>query len=144
VGDFPLDLERVGFPERLIDAARGRALVPTLSGQRVCPKAAKLIPGADADWLPVAAFSDVVPIRDIEDLHFFEKLGVPHLELKEFTTRLEREAELSVDSRAALVEGLLRNNLPKETHSPALLLDANGDAVPADARVFLMTSTPSA
>jgi hypothetical protein len=144
LGDFPSDLASVNFAECMFEAARKRSLIPILGGQQVSADKACLVPGADASWLPVAVFDNVVPIREAKDLQFLAKLEVPSLQAKDFSERLSSASALSLDERAALIEGMIKNNLSKDTHSPTLLVDTSGNAIPSDTRVFLTSSAGGA
>jgi hypothetical protein len=144
LGDFPIDLVSVDFQECMFKAAGRRSLIPTLGGRRISADRAGLVPGADASWLPVALFENIVPIREAKDLQFLAKLKVPSLEAKEFNVRLNGAPAFSLDVRAALIEGIIKNNLSKDTHTPTLLVDTSGDAMPSDARVFLTASAGGA
>jgi Domain of unknown function (DUF3883) len=140
-GNYPIDLDRVKFGERLIEASQSRAVVPTLGGSPQRPHLARLIPGASAEWLPIEPFSDVVPVRSCEDAEFLEALRVPQLESTELKRRLAKLPALTIDERALLIHGILRNALPEEVHSPSLLIDSNGKPVPEDARIFLLPTS---
>jgi hypothetical protein len=130
---YPNDLVREKFPEQLILAARERAIVPTLSGLPLRPQVARLVPGVDVVWLPAASFPEVALIRDSKEKEFFSELGVPQLSNVELRKRLVELKSLSIEERALLISGLIKNNIEKSVHSSSLLLDNNSNQVPDSA-----------
>lgn len=143
-GGFPVDLKDVNFDKWLKEAAARRAIIPTLDGRRVRASEARLVPGANCEWLPAAHFPEVAAIREQGDFRLFEQLDVHPMDTEQLRNRFEAIADLPIESRAMLISGILNNDLPKETHTPALLLDASGNVVPRNVRVFFMPSAGSA
>ena len=117
----------------MILAARERAIVPTLSGLPLRPQVARLVPGVDVVWLPAASFPEVALIRDSKEKEFFSELGVPQLSNVELRKRLVELKSLSIEERALLISGLIKNNIEKSVHSSSLLLDNNSNQVPDSA-----------
>jgi hypothetical protein len=143
-GEFPHELDKVSFGEELLEAARTRAIVPVLGGGLVAPAAARLIPGASVSWLPAQGFPEVANIRNTRDWDFFRKLGIANFGPDDFMTRLRSLATLDAAGRAALINGILTHGLPSAVHTSELLLDARGERVPPEARVFLSPSKSTA
>ncbi len=137
---FPNDLLREGFPEQLINDAKKRAIVPTLSGNPSRADEARLVKGGNKDWLPPEFFPEVASIFEAEEESFFGKLAVPTLDDEELKTRLGGLDSLSITDRAKLISGLLEHQIDKSVYSSSLLIDSDGDLVPDDASVFLAPS----
>lgn len=136
-GDFPVELSRVRFREGLIEAAQSRAIVPTFGKGLVKPADAKLLEGANANWIPEDGFSEVAIIRTEKDVAFFRELKVPAMDGEDFIRRASSLAGMDIPSRANLIEGILAHKFPREFQSASLLLDAAEKAIPAGSRVFL-------
>jgi hypothetical protein len=137
---YPNDLVRENFPEKLILAAKERAIIPTLGGVPLRPTVAKLVPGIDVVWLPAASFPEVAVFKDAREKEFFKKLEVPQLSNEELRKRLIEIKPLSVAERASLISGLIRNGIETSVHSSSLLLDNDSNQVPDSAQVFLAPS----
>lgn len=137
---YSSDLRRVHFDERIIEAARSRAIVPTLSGITVYPHQARLIDADDVNWLPIELFPNVVATRDGDDISFVKKLDVPKLTPEEFKNIIVESDRLSIEKRADLIAGMVRYRLPENTHTPSLLLDTAGEFIPEDSRVFIQST----
>lgn len=141
LGDFSSELENVRFSSLLLEAARSKSIVPTLGGLPCLPDAARLVPGANASWLPKCVFAEVVPIRRLQDFKFLEKLKVPRLEKGALKQRLIKHAELSMEARVRLIDGLLQNQIATEEHTSALFLDTRAASLEDGMRVFLSPSS---
>jgi hypothetical protein len=140
-GEYPPELTREEFPERLIEAAKARRIVPTMGGKAVTPIIARRIPGANPSWIPAKLFPEVVPTRDAGDVRFLSLLDVPLLEVTEIKNRiLTRRDDLTVDQRIALIVGLLNQESLIEAYTSALLLDSSGHGLGDGMRVFLAPS----
>ena len=140
-GEYPPELTREEFPEKLIEAAKARRIVPTMGGKAVTPSIARRIPGANPTWIPAKLFPEVVPTRDAGDVRFLSSLGVPLLEVTEVKNRiLTRRDDLTVDQRIALIGGLLNQESLIEAYTSALLLDSSGRGLGDGMRVFLAPS----
>ncbi len=140
LGDYPVDLKRVGFQEKLIEFARARAVVPTLVGKPHVPTEARLVPGANASWVPREIFPEVVPIRRPADSSFLDLLKVPHLGVSEIKERIVNYSGLSTDQRVALIVGLREQVTLQEAYTSALFLDSSGRGLGDGMRVFLAPS----
>jgi hypothetical protein len=138
--EFPDDLERVNFPEQLLQAARSRKIVPTLGGTPVLASNARSVAGASKSWLAASIFNEVVPIRDDDDLQFLDELGVLAMEPAVIKKRIIAHPELTLDERVALTVGLVRHQIEQDACTPALLLDTSGNGLEDMMRVFI---TPS-
>jgi hypothetical protein len=88
IGDYPEELKREKFPQTLLESVKIRPIIPTLSGQPVVAKSARIVPGADAEWLPAEVFGEVVPIKSADDLRFLKSLEVQPLAALEMKERL--------------------------------------------------------
>lgn len=139
-GDYPEELRREGFPGALLACAKGRKIVPTLSGKHVTPTEARSVPGASETWLPPALFPEIVPVRHASDLHFLKSLDVRLLAIEELKSRLIGAVGVTVEQRVALIDGLLRQTELRGAYSSALLLDSDGQALADGLRVFLPPS----
>ena len=134
--DYPDELKREGFPDKLIESAKARRIVPTLSGELVTADRARLIPGANPSWLPSTLFPDVVPIRDEADSRFLITIGVTSMDVLEIRKRILAAKDMSVDQRVGLIAGLLAEGL-KAAYTSKLLLDSSGDSLEDGMRVFI-------
>lgn len=144
LGDYPDDLLREHFPERLIEFAKVREVVPTLSGKAMRPEFARIVPGADSSWLPPELFPNVVPIRTPADHLFLESLRVLPLGVEEIKNQIFTHDSLSVDRRVALICGLLDQVSLREVYTSALFIDTSGRGLFDGMRVFLTPSTRKA
>lgn len=134
---YPRDLESVGFPAKLLEAAGARRIVPTLQHGPAVPTNALLLAGASADWLPPSIFPETAPVRGLADSRFFESLAVPELDAEIFSKRLLEHPNLPLDTRVALIVGILRSKLPSEFHVPGLMVDSDEKVVQDGTRLFL-------
>lgn len=135
--DYPLGLTRDHFDKSLIEAASNRSIVPTLGGTAVKPSGAYIVPGAHDSWLPSEAFSSVVPVSTIKEIEFFQKLGVPGMDIDILKRKLSTLSGISLSRRAALIAGLLEHEVDAAAHTSALLIDTDGNPVPDEAPVFV-------
>jgi hypothetical protein len=135
--DYPADLIRTGFPNKLLESVKTRRIIPTLAGEPTVPASARLIPGANPSWLPPELFPEVVPIRTAEDLRFLSTLGVPSLEIAEIKKRIIADKNLTLDQQIALIIGLLNQPSLKEAYTSALVLDSGGSRLGDGVRIFL-------
>ncbi len=140
LGTYPGELESVSFPASLMQAARTKRIVPTLSGKTCQPSKALQIPGASSSWLPSESFGDIV-LMDELDPQVLDDLQVQQLDDDQFRERLLGLGDLSFEERVALIAGLIDNGIDDGTHSSALLLDHDGATVPDGAAVFLAPSS---
>lgn len=140
LGDYPSDLERESFPDRLIEAAKQRSIVPTLCEKAVIASKAFLVPGANNSWLPASGFPAVVPIEN-NDEAFFKLLGVSDLDVDSIKKCILELKDLSMNERVALIEGLVKNRIDESAHTSSLLLDASGGQVPNNTDVFISPSS---
>jgi hypothetical protein len=137
MADYPAELKREGFDEKLIEAAKARSIVPTLDGRPLTPKAARSVSGADGTWLPARIFPEVVPIRGPADARFLCSLGVPELEVPQIKSRIVASGDLAPEERVALIAGLLSQNSLREAYTAALFLDSSERPLTDGMRVFL-------
>jgi hypothetical protein len=143
---FPIDLVQGSFPDSLMSAIRGKAIVPTMASKAVVADLARIVVGASDAWLPAEAFPEVARLTDEEEVAFFRRLGVPSLNSDELLLRVAQLPDLSVDRRARLIHGILSKGLGKDVHTSALLIDSSGEPVPDGATVFIapsLSGTPS-
>lgn len=139
--DYPVELKREGFPEKLIESAKARSIVPTLGGKPFKAKDACLIPGADGAWLPAKIFPEVVPIRDVADARFLCSLEVPALAVPQIKSRIVATGNLIPDERVALIAGLLDQESLRGAYTSALFLDSSERPLADGMRVFLSPAT---
>ncbi len=139
-GEYPEELKRESFPQKLLESARARKIVPTLSGKPVAATDARSIPGASGEWLPEKLFPEVVPVRGADDLRFLRSLEVQPFPVEELKSRLILARDLTIEQRVALIDGLLRESELRSAYSSALLLDSEGQALGDALRVFLPPS----
>jgi len=139
--DYPGELTREGFAEKLIESAKARSIIPTLGGRPVTPNCARLVAGADPSWLPAKLFPEVVPIRDAADFRFLSSLDVPALGVGEIKNRIVAHSDLTADQRIALITGLLDQDGLRGAYTSALLLDSSGQGLGDGMRVFLAPSS---
>ncbi|MBN8514187.1 DUF3883 domain-containing protein [Accumulibacter sp.] len=139
-GDYPEELIREKFPQKLTSCARSRTIIPTLSGNPVIADAARSVPGADPAWLPSQIFPEVVPIRNADDLRFLRSLAVSPLTTKDIKSRLIAQQDLTLGQRVALIAGLLQQPELRQVHTSALLLDGAENTLGDGVRVFLPPS----
>jgi hypothetical protein len=138
--DFGADLNQIEFKRHLLAATATKLICPTISGAMVTPKTGKLMfKGASDEWLPAKGFDDVIRCRDQSDWDFLQSMSPDVLTPVRIKERLLGLTGLTLDQRAALVAGLVEH-APSSVHSPALLLDINGNQIPEDSRVFLSSS----
>jgi len=143
-GDYPEELKRERFPRTLLESAKARRIVPTLSGKPVAATEARSIPGASAAWLPDRLFPEIVPVRDDNDLRFLKSLDVQTLPAEEVKSRVIGARDLTVEQRVALIGGLLEKPELRPAYSSALLLDSEGQPLADALRVFLPPSSGDA
>lgn len=139
-GDYPEELNREKFPQKLTSFAKSRTIIPTLSGSPVIAVSARSVPGADPAWLPAQIFPEVVPIRNADDLRFLRSLDVSPLTTTDIKARLIAQQDLTVEQRVALIAGLLQQSELRPVYTSALLLDAAGQTLGDGVRVFLPPS----
>lgn len=137
---YPQSLERLDFPEKLIEEASKRAIVPSISGTAVLPTSAMAIPGATKAWLPVSSFGDIVQVLNKSETEFFKKLKVKEISNDVLKSRFKKLSGLSVDQRINLIAGILENKISTKTHTSSLLLATNSVSVPDEAIVFISPS----
>lgn len=137
---YPHDLVREGFPEKVTLAARGRAIIPTLSGIPRVSSDARIIPGANGRWIPASSFPEIAAVTNYKEKEFFTALGVPMLQNAELKSRLVALNSLSVSERALVIAGLLQDGFDRAVHTSSLLLDSIGEQVPDSTQVFLAPS----
>lgn len=142
--DYPGELKREKFPERLIGAAKARRIVPTLSGKPVVANKAFRIPGANSSWLPAEIFPDVVPIRNSSDVRFLTALDVPSMGVQEIRRRIVAAQDLTSEQRIALIGGLLGQETLRDAFTSALLIDSGGNPLADGMRVFLSPASGNA
>ena len=135
--DYPGELTREGFPAKLIESAKVRSIVPTLSGKPVTPREACRVSGADGSWLPAKLFPEVVPIRNGADDRFLLLLGVPTLGVQLIRNRIVASGDLTLDERVALTAGLLNQESLRGAYTSALFLDSSERPLADGMRVFL-------
>jgi hypothetical protein len=137
LGDYPDDLKRERFLDKLIVFAKDRAIVPTLGGKPVKPPEARFVPGADASWLPKEVFPEVVPIGQPTSGQFLRLLSVPPLSAEEIKERIINSEGLSTDERVALARGLTDQVILRGAYTSALFVDTSGQSLYDNMRVFL-------
>ena len=138
-GDVDPILAKLGFSEALIDAAKLQNLIPVRGGQLLnCFNAFRLKYNVK-DWLPRDGFEDIVLWTDDVSLSkSLESLGVQILDQNAFRDRLNRlSTVLSLTDRIALIAGLVKSSLMPKNPCPNLLIDDNGEVIPADYVTFL-------
>ena len=135
--DYPGELKREGFPERLIESAKARSIVPTLCGKLVTPSAACRMPGANGTWLPAKLFPEVVPIRNEGDVKFLSSLDVPELRVPQIKGRIVANGDLTLSERVALIAGLLDQETLRGAYTSSLFLDLSERPLADGLRVFL-------
>ena len=135
--EYASEMKREGFPEKLIESAKTRSIVPTLGGKAVTAGAALRIPGADGSWLPARLFSEVAPVRNAVDDSFLCALGVPTLTAKQIKSRIVGSEDLTVDERVSLIAGLLGQQSLRDAYTSALFLDSSERPLADGMRVFL-------
>jgi hypothetical protein len=130
-------LLKLSFREKLIAAARGLPLVPTLNGEMVLAKEARRAPGEDASWLPARAFPTVVKTRPEQMLaSVLEELGTSTLGKSDWTKAANLMAFETMNDRAAFIAAVLEYRVRDAQELP-LLLDSAAEIVPPGTRVFL-------
>ena len=134
---FNLPSELSTFAIKLIDVARSKQIVPTLSGDLICPVDARLITVASTSWLPTSVFNDVASISDPNHSKCYRLLRILELGAAEFVLRVNSMSGASVVERADVVSGVILNKLPIAFHSPTLLLDSVGEPINVEDRVFI-------
>lgn len=135
--DYPSELKREGFPEKLIESAKARNIVPTLCGKPVTPREARRVSGADGSWLPARLFPEVVPIRNMADDRFLNSLGVPTLEAQLIKDRIVSSDDLTSDERVALISSLFNQESLRGAYTSALFIDSSERPLADGMRVFL-------
>ena len=139
--DLDPDLMKVDFESRLINAAKRRRIVPTLKGLLVRPADARRASLSDNSWLPVERFSDVATGSSSHDLRqLLEALELRSLGPEDWRKRLSGLKLSSIQERAALIVGLINENVLPEDPTPELLLDEKGKIIPHDYRIYLPPS----
>jgi hypothetical protein len=134
---YPPSLEKLAFPEKLIEEASKRAIVPAISGIAVLPLEAMAIPGASKTWLPVSSFGDIVQVLNKNETEFFKKLKVESISDDVLRKRFTKLSYLSVEQRINLIVGILENKISPETHTSSLLLATDLTSLPDKATVFI-------
>ena len=134
---YPSDLKRDEFPERLIEAATRREIVPTLCGRSVLAEQALYLNGASDSWLPKSSFEEVVPIWVSQERDFFESIGVKNMDTVTLRKRFLTIGDLTIRQRAAFITGILKHNISADTHSSALLRSPSNQSIPDQAVVFI-------
>ncbi len=134
--NYPTDLTREGFDQKLIEAAKKRAIVPTLAGKAVLATEAKLITGADNSWLPIETFPKIVIINSEKEEIFFNNLEIPKMSNQELKKRLLGIENLAIKKRATLICGIIKHSLDKSIHTSALLVDKEGKPIQQNTKVF--------
>ena len=131
-------LEQFNFRSRLQQAARKRALIPTLASGLSAPQAARRTDFTDTSWLPQAAFPTVVSVRAGQNLlPVLQWLEVPALDLHDWRNAVPKLVFNSIPERADFITGIIRHNVTAAYDLPGLLLAADGTPVPKGYRVFL-------
>ena len=139
-GDFSTSdgLEKFEFRSHLLNAAKKRAIVPTLANGLVCPGEARRVGYSDISWLPKMAFPRVVNLANIQSLQpLLEKLGVPPLSTSDWNFAEHHLTFEALDDRADFISGLIRYQVKEAFEITGLLLDVDGKPVPKGYRVFL-------
>jgi hypothetical protein len=131
-GDAGKDKHQQQFRNELLAALRVKCIVPTISGEVVCPENAIGILNADNDWMPKRHFPDVIHTWHDGDNEFFESIGVDFLNDSDVIMKLITLTDLSTKERAQLIWGV-ESYAPNLAH-PGLLI-AEGE-VESDSRVF--------
>jgi len=137
-GPFDPVLEKLGLPQKLVEAARSLPIVPVRSGALVHHAAARRLRMDASAWLPCEEFGDLVQAPPTETLAaLLNALEIPELTSTELGERLERlSAKLALDARVSLLAGLIRSGaLP--TPPPRLLIDDDNRLLPLDEPTFL-------
>ena len=135
-------LEKLGFKDALLHAARSRKIVPKRDGAFALPGSVKRMPVPTEGWLPLEQFEDLVlSTEDYWLRNTLEWLQVEELSADEFRARVEKVSEnLTLDERAALLAGIVRNRqcafVPRD-RPPILLVDRSGNPVDASAPAYL-------
>jgi len=135
--DYASELKREGFPEKLIESAKTRNIVPTLGGKVVTSRTAFRILGASGSWLPARLFSEVAYVRNATDDNFLCALGTPVLTVKQIKSRIVNSEDLTPDERVALIAGLLDQLSLRDAYTSALFLDSSERPLADGMRVFL-------
>ena len=130
-------LEKFNFRSLLLNAAKTRAIVPTLNDGIVIPHKARRVAFSDTSWLPKTAFGSVVNLNDQSIRPVLEKLDVPPLCASDW---LIAEGSLrfeTLEERAKFIAGVIRFQVNEAFTLSGLLLDGNEKPVPKGCKVFL-------
>ena len=138
---FPIELYRVSFREKLLEFAKSRNIIPTLTGNHVRANKAYIVNGADTTWLPAILFPNVVLVRNSGDVKFLESLGIFHLSPEKILEIFLENPQLDMEERVAFIAGLVEHRIPKDAFSSAFLLDAHRNPVKENTRVFISPSS---
>jgi hypothetical protein len=138
-GDFSTSdgLEKFEFRSHLLEAAKKRAIVPTLANGLVLAGEARRVAYSDITWMPKTAFPRVVNLANLQSLQpLLEKLDVPPLSASDWEFA-ERHLKLeALEDRADFISGVIRHQVKEAFDINGLLLDGDGKPVPKGYRVF--------
>jgi hypothetical protein len=130
-------LEKFDFRSQLLNAAKTRAIVPTLNNGIVISDKARSVAFSDTSWLPKTVFGSVINLKDQSLRPVLEKLDVPPLCASDW---LIAEGSLrfeTLEERAKFIAGVIRFQVSEAFTLGGLLLDGNEKPVPKGYRVFL-------
>jgi len=134
---YPLELERANFEDALLAALRTKRFIPTMTGKIVTPAEARIIPGADPQWLPPSQFADVAITNNQADFNFLRRLSVAPLSENEFHLRIDTIKDFSLGARVAFIAGILEHSLPASLRRGDLLIDQAGYPVRKNTEIYL-------
>ncbi|CAK2402064.1 Protein NO VEIN C-terminal domain-containing protein [Vibrio crassostreae] len=136
IGEFPLSLINHGFPGALLDTAKNRQIIPTLSGTAIKPNEAYTINGASNGWLPTSGFEDLTPANNDEHL-WFKKVGVKEMSADLLKERICSITDLPLNDRVKFIVGLKAHNISAKAFTSSLFWGSNGKPIPDSTSVYI-------
>lgn len=131
-------LERLGLKQTLLLAAQTRPLICSYGRSFLRPADSKRLNIDEIDWLPTATFADLsLPPPDINIQEFLDELGIPLLDSDALRERINAIQFESLNERAKIVAGLIRNKLLPTNPVPKLLVDDKRIVVEPGRRTFM-------
>ena len=131
-------LSRLKFENVLMNEARQRKIIPTLSSHILSAENCRRIQVNDTSWLPPKFFPSVVeasPNSLISKL--IESLGIKKIDHAEWVKSLNIIQFKNIEDRAFFLVGLIKNKLLNHEVPVGLLIDEEGYSIPEDCRIFL-------
>jgi hypothetical protein len=127
------------FQTAFVAALRKKKILPTISGELVSADVGIVFPRSlkTYDWLPAKWFPNVVFATDHQEQRLCKLLEVAELKGEQFVGLLQASDSLSREQRAAIAQGIIDENLNSSFCYQGLLLDAEGNVLQEDDRVYL-------